>query len=225
MPMPFTFDGVRVSRPCDGHPYPCRLIPTASRSTRDTAPEDNMKMGRRGVFLDLAGTLVEPLKPDRLDQITLIPGVVEAVARLSSAGFVCPVVTIQSRIAKGLWSLSEFEMVRVFRSRASTAGRHGGRPILPPHRLAEPCLCKKPNTLLYDRASAEHQLNPADCFVIGDSPVDVRAARRLGARGCLVRTGWAADPRVSKRPRRMPASSSVRSPRRRTGSCISRSTA
>ena|ERR1700722_16339031 len=67
-----------------------------------------MEMGR-GVFLDLAGTLVEPLKPERLDQITLIPGVVEAIARLSSAGFVCPVVTVQSRIAKGLWSLSEFE--------------------------------------------------------------------------------------------------------------------
>jgi len=65
-----------------------------------------MAMGR-GVFLDLAGTLVEPLKPERLDQITLISGVVEAIARLSSAGFVCPVVTVQSRIAKGLWSLSE----------------------------------------------------------------------------------------------------------------------
>jgi ribonucleotide monophosphatase NagD (HAD superfamily) len=32
--------------------------------------------------------------------------------------------------------------------------------------------------------------------VIGDSPEDVRAARRLGARGCLVRTGWATDPGV-----------------------------
>jgi hypothetical protein len=43
-------------------------------------PEDNVGMGRRGVFLDLNGTLLEPLK---LDEITLIPGVVEAVARLS----------------------------------------------------------------------------------------------------------------------------------------------
>lgn len=156
-----------------------------------------MGMSRRGVFLDLAGTLVEPLKPDRLDQITLIPGAVDAVARLSSAGFVCPVVTIQSRIAKGLWSLSEFQTW--FASFAAELQLHGAivvGPYVCPHRLAEPCLCKKPNTLLYDRASAEHQLNPADCFVIGDSPVDVRAARRLGARGCLVRTGWAADPGV-----------------------------
>ena len=158
-----------------------------------------MGMGRRGVFLGLAGTLVEPLKPDRLDQITLIPGVVEAVARLSSAGFVCPVVTIQSRIAKGLWSLSEFEIwFASFAAELQLQGAIVVGPYVCPHRLAEPCLCKKPNTLLYDRASAEHQLNPPECFVIGDSPVDVRAARRLGARGCLVRTGWAADPSVAE---------------------------
>jgi D-glycero-D-manno-heptose 1,7-bisphosphate phosphatase len=69
-------------------------------------------------------------------------------------------------------------------------------PYVCPHRFAESCLCKKPNTLLYDRAASENQLCPVDSFVIGDSPDDVRAARRLGARGCLVRTGWAADPRV-----------------------------
>ncbi len=37
------------------------------------------------MFLDLNGTLVEPLKPERLDELTLIPGVIEAVARLSAA--------------------------------------------------------------------------------------------------------------------------------------------
>jgi D-glycero-D-manno-heptose 1,7-bisphosphate phosphatase len=155
-----------------------------------------MEMGR-GVFLDLAGTLVEPLKPERLDQITLIPGVVEAIARLSSAGFVCPVVTVQSRIAKGLWSLSEFEKwFARFAAELQLQGAILVGPYVCPHRFAEPCLCKKPNTLLYDRAASEHQLSPVDSFVIGDSPDDVRAARRLGALGCLVRTGWAADPRV-----------------------------
>lgn len=151
----------------------------------------------RGVFLDLAGTLVQPLKPERLDESKLIPGVAEAIARLSLAGFVCPVVTVQSRIAKGLWSLSEFE--KWFASLAAELQLQGAivvGPYVCPHRFAEPCLCKKPNTLLYDRAASEHRLNPMDCFVIGDSPDDMRAARRLGARGCLVRTGWAADPLV-----------------------------
>jgi hypothetical protein len=70
---------------------------------------DNMRVNRPGVFLDLNGTLVEPLKPERLDDLTLIRGVVEAIARLSAAGFVCPVVTVQSRIGKGLFSMADFQ--------------------------------------------------------------------------------------------------------------------
>lgn len=152
---------------------------------------------RRGVFLDLAGTLVQPLKPERLEESKLIPGVAEAIARLSSAGFVCPVVTVQSRIAKGLWSLSDFEeWFARFAAELELKGAIVVGPYVCPHRFAELCPCKKPNTLLYHRAASEHRLNPMDSFVIGDSPDDVGAAKRLGARGCLVRTGWAADPRV-----------------------------
>jgi histidinol-phosphate phosphatase family protein len=154
-------------------------------------------MSRRGVFLDLNGTLVEPLKQERLDELTLIPGVVAALARLTTAGFVCPVVTVQSRIAKGLFSMAEFRSwFAAFAADLQAQGAVIVGPYVCPHRRGEPCLCKKPNVLLYERAASEHQLTAADCFVIGDSPDDVRAARQVGARGCLVRTGWASDPRV-----------------------------
>jgi D-glycero-D-manno-heptose 1,7-bisphosphate phosphatase len=154
-------------------------------------------MPDRGVFLDLSGTLVVPLKPRRLDELTLIPGVVQAVARLTAAGLVCPVVTVQSRISKGLFSAGEFE--EWFARFAADLAAHGARvagPYVCPHRFAEPCECKKPNPRLYERAAADHALSLARSFVIGDSPDDMRAARRIGAQGCLVRTGWAADPRV-----------------------------
>lgn len=152
------------------------------------------------MFLDLNGTLVEPLKQERLDELTLIPGVAEAIARLTTAGFVCPVVTVQSRIAKGLFSIADFRSwFASFGARLNRQGAHVVGPYVCPHRQAEPCACKKPNVLLYDQAATDHQLVRADCFVIGDSPEDVGAARRLGARGCLVRTGWASDPRVVER--------------------------
>jgi histidinol-phosphate phosphatase family protein len=153
-----------------------------------------------GVFLDLNGTLVQPLKPERLDDLTVIPGVVDAVARLSAAGFVCPIVTVQSRIAKGLFSSADFE--RWFARFAADLDERGARVVGPyvcPHRFAEPCACKKPNTLLYERAALPHGMNVTASFVIGDSPDDILAARRLGAQGCLVCTGWAADPRVAER--------------------------
>ena len=155
-------------------------------------------MNRRGVFLDLNGTLVvESSKPERLDELTLIPGVAEAVARLTAAGFVCPVVTVQSRIAKGIFSMADFRAwFATFAADLKGQGAVIVGPYVCPHRRAEPCPCKKPNALLYERAAREHELTAAECFVIGDSPVDVGAARRVGARGCLVRTGWARDPRV-----------------------------
>jgi histidinol-phosphate phosphatase family protein len=151
-----------------------------------------------GVFLDLGGTLVEPLMPDRLDELSAIDGIVEAVARLSAAGFVCPIVTVQSRIAKGVFTAVAFEAwFANFAETLRTQGAHVVGPYVCPHRFAEPCPCKKPNTLLYERAAREHGIDVTASFVVGDSPDDVRAARRLGARGCLVRSGWAADPRVA----------------------------
>ena len=153
-------------------------------------------MSRRGVFLDLNGTLVEPLKQERLDELTLIPGVVDGIARLTAAGFVCPVVTVQSRIEKGLFSLVEFQAwFATFAESLKRQGAHVVGPYVCPHRRAEPCACKKPNVLLYHLAATDYELVAGDCFVIGDSPEDVGAAR-LGARGCLVRTGWASDPQV-----------------------------
>lgn len=154
-------------------------------------------MSRRGVFLDLNGTLVEPLKQEQLAELALIPVVAAAIRTLSVAGFICPVVTVQSGIAKGLFTMTDFEAW--FADLAADLKAQGAvvvGPYVCPHRLAALCPCKKPNVLLYNRAADEHSLIPTDCFVIGDSPDDVRAARNLGARGCLVRTGWSSDPLV-----------------------------
>jgi histidinol phosphatase-like enzyme len=92
-------------------------------------------MGRRGVFLDLNDTLVEPLKPS---------GVVEAVARLSAGGFVCPVVTVQSRIAKGLFSLPKFEIwFASFAGSLQMQGRSWWGRMCALIAFADPCPCKK----------------------------------------------------------------------------------
>ena len=151
-------------------------------------------MKRRAVFLDLNGTLVLPIIVQRLSELRLIDDASAAVANLSEAGFVCPVVTIQSRIGKGLFSLEEFQ--RWFGSFAVQLREHGAvvvGPYVCPHRFAEVCHCKKPSTFLYEQAATEHGIDLPHSFVIGDSAADVEAACRFGGRGVLVRTGWAAD--------------------------------
>jgi histidinol phosphatase-like enzyme len=66
------------------------------------------KPQNRAAFLDLNGTVVLPLKQESLASMTLIPGADLAISRLLAAGFLCSVVTVQSRIEKGLFTESEF---------------------------------------------------------------------------------------------------------------------
>lgn len=150
-----------------------------------------MALRQRGVFLDLNGTLILPLKPETLDECREIQGAAEAVALLSRAGFVCPVVTVQSRIDKGLFSETEFRAW--FRSLAQRFAEHGGSlegPYVCPHRYADPCGCKKAGGELYRRAARDLGIDLASSFVIGDGAEDMEAAQRLGCERVLVRTGW-----------------------------------
>jgi len=155
---------------------------------------------QRAVFLDLNGTLVQPVKPECLSELALIEGAGAAVSRLSRAGYLCPVVTVQSRISKGYFSADEFrQWFHSFSASLRSCGAELLGPYVCPHRFREACECKKPATLLYERAAGEHAIDLHRSFVIGDSEDDVRAAHRFGGMGCLVRTGWAADPAVVER--------------------------
>ena len=150
-----------------------------------------MMMKSRAVFLDLNGTLVLPLKQRSLAEMTLIPGADVAVSRLISAGFLCPVVTVQARIEKGLFTEQEFRAW--FADFFAQLGLDLKGPYVCPHRYARPCACKKPSPMLYEQAARDLSLNLPRSYVIGDSPEDVLAARVIGGQGCLVKTGWAAD--------------------------------
>ena len=153
----------------------------------------------KAVFLDLNGTLVQPLKQRSLEEMTLIPGADDAVARLLAFGFVCPVVTVQPRIEKGLFT--EVQFCNWFAGFFRNLGLDVKGPYICPHRYNVPCPCEKPNSFLYEQAASDLSLDLSHSYTIGDSPQDIEAARRFGGLGCLVRTGWAADDKVFEKAR------------------------
>jgi len=80
-------------------------------------------LGQRAVFLDLNGTLVTPVLVNHPRDLKMIDGAGEAVARLCEAGFTCPVVTVQSRIEKGLFTGADFlDWFATFKARMATYG-------------------------------------------------------------------------------------------------------
>lgn len=149
--------------------------------------------GRPAVFLDRDGTLIEdPGFLSNPEQVRVLPGAAEAVARLNAAGFAVVVVTNQSGIARGLLTADQYTATerRVDQLMARKGARVDAHYFCPHHpRIDGPCECRKPGVSLYRQAAAELELDLADSWWIGDRVRDVQPAETLGGRGILVLTG------------------------------------
>ncbi len=126
-------------------------------------------------------------------------GRIRDLSRLLAAGLVGPVVTVRSRIEKGLFTESAFRawFARFF----GDLGLDVKGPYVCPHRYNHPFPCEKPNRFLNERAASDLSLDLRRSYAIGDSPLDVEATCRFGGLGCLVRTGWAAEDRAVEEAR------------------------
>jgi D-glycero-D-manno-heptose 1,7-bisphosphate phosphatase len=149
----------------------------------------------RYVVFDRDGTLIVD-KNYLADpaQVELLPGALEALARVHEMGLGAIIVTNQSGIGRGYFDLA-------------TAGRVNGRMMamlgesgkairgiyLCPHDPAKPCDCRKPKTGLLKQAARELKFKMDECFVIGDKDADIELARNAGAKAILVTTGYGAD--------------------------------
>jgi D-glycero-D-manno-heptose 1,7-bisphosphate phosphatase len=147
----------------------------------------------RAVFLDRDGVINRDSADyiTRFEQFELYPGSLDALRRLTAAGFALIVVTNQSAVGRGWISLDELERIHAH-LRASVAAA-GGRILdilVCPHRPSEGCACRKPRPGLLHAAGAAHGIDLGSAVMIGDSRRDIECARRAGVgTTILVRTG------------------------------------
>jgi histidinol-phosphate phosphatase family protein len=147
---------------------------------------------RPAVFLDRDGTInVDTHYLRRPEDVQLIPGAAEAIARLNAAAIPVIVVSNQSGIGRGLLTQSEYDSVRARIEKL--LARSGARidatyicPHAPSSEGAPMCECRKPGTLLFRTAAAEHSIDLQRSTFIGDRWRDVSPALELGGRGILI---------------------------------------
>lgn len=156
----------------------------------------------RAIFIDRDGTLNEDIgyvsSPDRL---ILYPWAAEAVRLINHSERQAIVITNQSGIARGMYTVDTLE--RIHRWMIDQLAREGARidavyycphhPAVgnPPYRTV--CECRKPRTGMLDAASREHNIDLALSYVIGDKASDIELAENAGARGALVMTGYGSE--------------------------------
>lgn len=149
-------------------------------------------------FLDRDGTLIEEVDYlTRVEQLRVLPGVADALARLGRAGYQRVLVSNQSGVARGLLDeqrLGEIhaELLRRLREQGADLELVLYCPHLPGAPLAaydRVCECRKPAPGLLLEAARRLPIDLARSIAFGDSLRDVEAAERAGSRGVLVRTG------------------------------------
>lgn len=139
------------------------------------------------------GTIDSPLNPG---QVEILPGVPEALARLTRAGFTLAIVSNQPSAAKGKTTRENLErahakvLERIQAEGAKIASSH-----LCFHQSEDACACRKPKTGLLEEA---FRANPGHAretsWMVGDGVTDVQAGAAFGVRTAFLGP-WKCDAR------------------------------
>ncbi|HZE60850.1 MAG TPA: D-glycero-beta-D-manno-heptose 1,7-bisphosphate 7-phosphatase [Burkholderiales bacterium] len=125
-----------------------------------------------------------------LDEWRPIKGSLEAIARLTQAGYRIVVATNQSGIARGLFTTRTlFEIHDALQRAAVQAGGRVDAFFFCPHADAAACECRKPKPGMLLEVARRFNVSLSDTYMAGDALKDVQAAVAAGARPVLVLTG------------------------------------
>ncbi|HVM46084.1 MAG TPA: HAD-IIIA family hydrolase [Candidatus Thermoplasmatota archaeon] len=154
---------------------------------------------RPAVFLDRDGVLNARRLPlvRKPSQVRILPGVPEAVSRLTRAGFAVCVATNQEFVAQpwlgGKTYITREDHEEVMRIIVDAMESEGGAVdgvYACLHRRGSNCDDQKPKPGLLKAAARELSLDLRASFMVGDNAKDMLAGRRAGCRTVLV------DPRL-----------------------------
>jgi phosphoheptose isomerase len=148
--------------------------------------------GRAHVLVDRDGTLV--MERGYLSDpagLELLPGAVEAVARLQKMGLGVTVITNQSGVARGYLDRERVESIH---ERLRRLMDEGGATLdgiyYCPHEPRDNCSCRKPAPGMVYQAAADLCFDPQSSFLIGDKLCDIELGKVVGATTFVVRTGY-----------------------------------
>lgn len=150
----------------------------------------------RAVFLDRDGTLIEEKEYlRRPEQVVIFPGAGAALLRLQDGGFALFIVSNQSGVGRGYFTLEDVE--KVHRHLAGQLDREGVRfheIYFAPEAPDQPSRGRKPSPQFLFDARDKFGIDLGESYMIGDKLIDLECGWNAGVKkSLLVRTGYGAE--------------------------------
>jgi D-glycero-D-manno-heptose 1,7-bisphosphate phosphatase len=145
-----------------------------------------MHFENKAVFLDRDGVLIRERGDYTwlLEDVKINADVEQSLKALVNAGYLLIVVSNQSGISKGLYTKQEADYIHVhlerkFNSQGISIEEYY---YCPHHPSVSNCICRKPDSLLLEKALARFRINPTTSWFIGDADRDIEAGMKAGVR-------------------------------------------
>jgi D-glycero-D-manno-heptose 1,7-bisphosphate phosphatase len=140
------------------------------------------------VFLDRDGTIIVDRRYiSRPEEVELIEGAAESIARINATLVPVVVITNQSGIGRGYFTEADYQRVKERVDQLLTErGARIDATYFCPHKPEDGCQCRKPGPLLFDVAATELGIDLSKALLIGDRSRDIEPAAAFGAHGVLV---------------------------------------
>lgn len=155
----------------------------------------------KAVFIDRDGTLIEEVNfLHRVEELRFFSFTDEAIKTLKENGFKVVLVTNQSGIGRGIYTVEEMHAVHEKIQEDLTEKLDA--IYFCPHLPNAGCACRKPNLGMIESACADLPIELEGSWMIGDKKLDVELAYNAGITPILVKTGYGEThlPELQRKP-------------------------
>ena len=139
---------------------------------------------KKGIFLDRDGVVIKERGEYNYlpEHVELVNGIDDFMKTFREKGYVFVIISNQGGIARGFYSHEEVRKLHQI-----IAGKLAGQGLYfldwyycPHHDKVSKCLCRKPGSLMLEKALAKHGIDPERSWFIGDKDSDVDAGQKAG---------------------------------------------